>query len=89
VVFPHGFLEISYLWRHQMLAAARRVPRRRAGLARPREEEVLYDDLLDDLLGILDLQWGQFSIYRHTHPNMKWYWSLRLIPTSNSSASKH
>jgi pimeloyl-ACP methyl ester carboxylesterase len=28
----------------------------------PREEEVLYDDLLDDLLGILDLQWGHFSI---------------------------
>nr|CAB3499251.1 unnamed protein product [Digitaria exilis] len=62
VVFLHGFPEIWYSWRHQMLAVAAAGYRavapdwRGYGLSDepPVEEEVVYDDLLDDLLGILD-----------------------------------
>ena len=61
-VFLHGFPEIWYSWRHQMVAVAAAGYRavapdwRGYGLSDqpPVEEEVLYDDLLDDLLGILD-----------------------------------
>ncbi|XP_062201357.1 uncharacterized protein LOC133903893 [Phragmites australis] len=62
VVFLHGFPEIWYSWRHQMLAVAAAGYRavapdwRGYGLSDepPEKEEVSYDDLLDDLLGILD-----------------------------------
>ncbi|KAF8722566.1 hypothetical protein HU200_022397 [Digitaria exilis] len=62
VVFLHGFPEIWYSWRHQMLAVAAAGYRavapdwRGYGLSDepPVEEGVVYDDLLDDLLGILD-----------------------------------
>ncbi|KAK8444814.1 hypothetical protein SEVIR_9G203900v4 [Setaria viridis] len=62
VVFLHGFPEIWYSWRHQMLAVAAAGYRavapdwRGYGLSDqpPEEEEVSYDDLLGDLLGILD-----------------------------------
>ncbi|GJN19771.1 hypothetical protein PR202_gb07080 [Eleusine coracana subsp. coracana] len=62
VLFLHGFPEIWYSWRHQMLAVAAAGYRaiapdwRGYGLSDqpPQEEEVLYDDVLDDLLGILD-----------------------------------
>jgi len=62
VVFLHGFPEIWYSWRHQMVAVAAAGYRavapdwRGYGLSDqpPVEEEVSYDDLLDDLLGILD-----------------------------------
>ena len=61
-VFLHGFPEIWYSWRHQMVAVAAAGYRavapdwRGYGLSDqpPVEEEVSYDDLLDDLLGILD-----------------------------------
>ncbi|KAL6883517.1 hypothetical protein ACP4OV_010931 [Aristida adscensionis] len=62
VVFLHGFPEIWYSWRHQMLAVAAAGYRavapdwRGYGLSDepPEAEEVSYDSLLDDLLGILD-----------------------------------
>ncbi|CAN6293070.1 unnamed protein product [Urochloa humidicola] len=62
VLFLHGFPEIWYSWRHQMLAVAAAGYRavapdwRGYGLSDqpPVEEEVTYDDVLDDLLGILD-----------------------------------
>ncbi|KAL6641260.1 hypothetical protein ACP70R_019441 [Stipagrostis hirtigluma subsp. patula] len=62
VVFLHGFPEIWYSWRHQMVAVAAAGYRaiapdwRGYGLSDqpPEAEEVSYDDVLDDLLGILD-----------------------------------
>ena len=62
VVFLHGFLEIWYSWRHQMLAVAAAGYRavapdwRGYGLSDqpPEPEAASYDDLVEDLLAILD-----------------------------------
>ncbi|KAK3152955.1 hypothetical protein QOZ80_2BG0165780 [Eleusine coracana subsp. coracana] len=62
VVFLHGFPEIWYSWRHQMLAVAAAGYRavapdcRGYGLSDqpPEEEEASWDDLVADVLGILD-----------------------------------
>ncbi|KAK8945842.1 hypothetical protein KSP40_PGU016534 [Platanthera guangdongensis] len=62
VVFLHGFPEIWYTWRHQMLAVADAGFRaiapdfRGYGLSDqpPEPEKGSFDDLVDDLLGILD-----------------------------------
>jgi len=62
VVFLHGFPEIWYSWRHQMLAVAAAGYRaiapdcRGYGLSDlpPEHEEVSFDDLVADVLGILD-----------------------------------
>ena len=62
VVFLHGFPEIWYTWRHQMLAVAAAGYRavapdcRGYGLSDlpPEHEEVSFDDLVADVLGILD-----------------------------------
>jgi pimeloyl-ACP methyl ester carboxylesterase len=62
VVFLHGFPEIWYTWRHQMLAVAAAGYRaiapdcRGYGLSDlpPENEEVSFDDLVADVLGILD-----------------------------------
>ncbi|PKA60148.1 hypothetical protein AXF42_Ash009832 [Apostasia shenzhenica] len=62
VVFLHGFPEIWYTWRHQMLAVAAAGFRavapdfRGYGLSDqpPEPEKATFDDLVDDLLGILD-----------------------------------
>ncbi|XP_066339379.1 uncharacterized protein [Miscanthus floridulus] len=62
VVFLHGFPEIWYSWRHQMLAVAAAGYRavapdwRGYGLSDqpPEPEAASYDDLLEDLLAILD-----------------------------------
>ncbi|KAF0930973.1 hypothetical protein E2562_038543 [Oryza meyeriana var. granulata] len=62
VVFLHGFPEIWYSWRHQMLAVAAAGYRavapdwRGYGLSDqpPEPEAAEYDDLIEDLLAILD-----------------------------------
>jgi pimeloyl-ACP methyl ester carboxylesterase len=62
VVFLHGFPEIWYSWRHQMLAVAAAGYRaiapdcRGYGLSDqpPEDEEASLDDLVADVLGILD-----------------------------------
>jgi pimeloyl-ACP methyl ester carboxylesterase len=62
VVFLHGFPEIWYSWRHQMLAVAAAGYRavapdwRGYGLSDqpPEPEAASYDDLVEDLLAILD-----------------------------------
>jgi pimeloyl-ACP methyl ester carboxylesterase len=62
VVFLHGFPEIWYSWRHQMLAVAAAGYRavapdwRGYGLSDqpPEAEAASYDDLVEDLLAILD-----------------------------------
>jgi pimeloyl-ACP methyl ester carboxylesterase len=62
VVFLHGFPEIWYTWRHQMIAVANAGFRaiapdyRGYGLSDPppEPEKATFDDLLADLLGILD-----------------------------------
>lgn len=62
VVFLHGFPEIWYSWRHQMLAVAAAGYRavapdwRGYGLSDqpPEPEAAAYDDLIEDLLSILD-----------------------------------
>jgi pimeloyl-ACP methyl ester carboxylesterase len=62
VVFLHGFPEIWYTWRHQMLAVAAAGYRaiapdcRGYGLSDqpPVNEEASWDDLVDDVLAILD-----------------------------------
>ncbi|KAF8672424.1 hypothetical protein HU200_049635 [Digitaria exilis] len=62
VVFLHGFPEIWYSWRHQMLAVAAAGYRaiapdcRGYGLSDqpPENEEVSWDDLIADVLAILD-----------------------------------
>jgi pimeloyl-ACP methyl ester carboxylesterase len=62
VVFLHGFPEIWYSWRHQMLAVAAAGYRavapdwRGYGLSDqpPEPEAAEYDDLVEDLLAILD-----------------------------------
>ncbi|KAL6623136.1 hypothetical protein ACP70R_033015 [Stipagrostis hirtigluma subsp. patula] len=62
VVFLHGFPEIWYSWRHQMLAVAAAGYRavapdwRGYGLSDqpPEQEAASYDDLVQDLLAILD-----------------------------------
>uniref|UniRef100_A0A0E0IUQ6 AB hydrolase-1 domain-containing protein n=1 Tax=Oryza nivara TaxID=4536 RepID=A0A0E0IUQ6_ORYNI len=62
VVFLHGFPEIWYSWRHQMLAVAAAGYRavapdwRGYGLSDqpPEPEAAAYDDLIEDLLAILD-----------------------------------
>lgn len=63
VVFLHGFPEIWYTWRHQMIAVANAGFRaiapdyRGYGLSDPppEPEKALFDDLLGDLLAILDV----------------------------------
>ncbi|TVU50549.1 hypothetical protein EJB05_01924, partial [Eragrostis curvula] len=61
VVFLHGFPEIWYTWRHQMLAAAAAGYRavapdwRGYGLSeQPPESELDWDDLVADVLAVLD-----------------------------------
>ncbi|KAF8413909.1 hypothetical protein HHK36_001905 [Tetracentron sinense] len=62
VVFLHGFPEIWYSWRHQMIAVANAGHRaiapdfRGYGLSEkpPEPEKASYSDLLDDLLAIFD-----------------------------------
>ncbi|WVZ59462.1 hypothetical protein U9M48_009599 [Paspalum notatum var. saurae] len=62
VVFLHGFPEIWYSWRHQMLAVAAAGYRaiapdcRGYGLSDqpPEDEEVRFEDLIADILAILD-----------------------------------
>lgn len=62
VLFLHGFPEIWYSWRHQMLAVAAAGYRavaldwRGYGLSDqpPEPEAASYDDLVEDLLAILD-----------------------------------
>ncbi|KAM2366431.1 hypothetical protein ACFX1X_005120 [Malus domestica] len=62
VVFLHGFPEIWYWWRHQMIAAANAGFRaiapdyRGYGLSDPpsQSEKTSYRDLASDILGILD-----------------------------------
>lgn len=62
MVFAHGFPEIWYSWRHQMLAVAAAGYRavapdwRGYGLSDqpPEPEAASYDDLVEDLLAILD-----------------------------------
>ena len=62
MVFLHGFPEIWYSWRHQMLAVAAAGYRavapdwRGYGLSDqpPEPEAASYDDLVEDLLAILD-----------------------------------
>lgn len=62
VVFLHGFPEIWYTWRHQMIAAANKGYRaiafdfRGYGLSDqpPEPEKGNYQDLIDDVIGLLD-----------------------------------
>ncbi|KAL6221852.1 hypothetical protein ACLB2K_005244 [Fragaria x ananassa] len=62
VVFLHGFPEIWYSWRHQMIAVAKAGYRaiapdfRGYGLSDPppEPEKTTFHDLIDDLIGILD-----------------------------------
>jgi pimeloyl-ACP methyl ester carboxylesterase len=62
IVFLHGFPEIWYTWRHQMIAVAKAGFRaiapdyRGYGLSDPppQPEKALFSDLITDLLGILD-----------------------------------
>ena len=62
MVFLHGFPEIWYSWRHQMIAVARSgfraiAPDHRGyGLSEPppEPEKASFSDLLADLVGILD-----------------------------------
>ena len=62
MLFLHGFPEIWYSWRHQMLAVAAAGYRavaldwRGYGLSDqpPEPEAASYDDLVEDLLAILD-----------------------------------
>ena len=62
VVFLHGFPEIWYSWRHQMIAVAKAGFRaiapdyRGYGLSDPppQPEKTSSHDLINDLLGILD-----------------------------------
>ena len=62
VVFLHGFPEIWYSWRHQMLAVAAAGYRaiapdcRGYGLSDqpPEDEEASWEDLVADVLAILD-----------------------------------
>uniref|UniRef100_A0ACD5TNG3 Uncharacterized protein n=1 Tax=Avena sativa TaxID=4498 RepID=A0ACD5TNG3_AVESA len=62
VVFLHGFPEIWYTWRHQMLAVAAAGYRAIAPDSRgyglsdqpPEDEEATWEDLVADVLGILD-----------------------------------
>ena len=62
VVFLHGFPEIWYTWRHQMMAVANAgfqaiAPDYRGyGLSDPppEPEKATFSDLISDLLGILD-----------------------------------
>ena len=62
VVFLHGFPEIWYTWRHQMLAVAAAGYRAIAPDSRgyglsdqpPEDEEATWEDLVADVLAILD-----------------------------------
>lgn len=62
VLFLHGFPEIWYTWRHQMIAAANKGYRaiafdfRGYGLSdQPREpEKASFQDVVEDVVGVMD-----------------------------------
>ncbi|GMP67158.1 hypothetical protein CsSME_00027241 [Camellia sinensis var. sinensis] len=84
VVFLHGFSEIWYSWRHQMIALSTAGFRaiapdyRGYGLSEmpPEPEKTTFRDLIDDLLAILD----SFGIPKVSNSsNLQWLVGLVLV----------